>query len=142
MQHGRDQLHDLFPDLYDTRQSAELPAECMYELHKGSNCGWPYIYYDQFLHKKILAPEYGGDGKKTAGEDAQDPLSWGVVGSQYPSDALLPSPHVLLEIGADEVLLAAKGLVQGRLRDAGTLSDPVDADHMHAFRVEELVGGR
>lgn len=74
MQHGRDQLHDLFPDMFDTKQSAELPAECMYELHQGSNCGWPYIYYDQFRHKKILAPEFGGDGKKTAGEDAQDPV--------------------------------------------------------------------
>ncbi|HTS44234.1 MAG TPA: PQQ-dependent sugar dehydrogenase [Puia sp.] len=74
MQHGRDQLHDLFPNLYDTKQSAELPAECMYELKKGSNCGWPYIYYDQFQHKKILAPEFGGDGKKTAGENAQDPV--------------------------------------------------------------------
>jgi len=74
MQHGRDQLSSLFPDMFDTKQSAELPAECMYELHKGSNCGWPYIYYDQFQHKKILAPEFGGDGKKTAGEDAQDPV--------------------------------------------------------------------
>ena len=74
MQHGRDQLHDLFPDLYDTKQSAELPAECMYELHKGSNCGWPYIYYDEFQHKKILAPEYGGDSKKVGGQDAQDPV--------------------------------------------------------------------
>lgn len=74
MQHGRDQLHDLFPDMYDTKQSAELPAECMYELHKGSNCGWPYIYYDQIQHKKILAPEYGGDGKKEGGKDAQDPV--------------------------------------------------------------------
>ncbi|MBS1668494.1 MAG: PQQ-dependent sugar dehydrogenase [Bacteroidetes bacterium] len=74
MQHGRDQLHDLFPNLYDAKQSAELPAECMYELHQGSNCGWPYIYYDEFQHKKILAPEYGGDGKITAGEDAQDPV--------------------------------------------------------------------
>jgi glucose/arabinose dehydrogenase len=74
MQHGRDQLNNLYPDLYDTKQSAELPAECMYELHLGSNCGWPYIYYDQIQHKKILAPEYGGDGKKTAGDDAQDPI--------------------------------------------------------------------
>lgn len=74
MQHGRDQLNSLFPDLYDTKQNAELPSECMYELHKGSNCGWPYIYYDQIQHKKILAPEFGGDGKKTAGDDAQDPI--------------------------------------------------------------------
>ena len=53
-------FHAMFTD----KQSAELPAECMYELHNGSNCGWPYIYYDQLQHKKILAPEYGGDGKK------------------------------------------------------------------------------
>lgn len=74
MQHGRDQLHDLFPNMFTVKQSAELPAECMYELHKGSNCGWPYIYYDQIQHKKILAPEYGGDGKKTGGANAQDPV--------------------------------------------------------------------
>lgn len=74
MQHGRDQLHDLFPDLYTTQQSAELPAECMYQIHKGDNAGWPYIYYDQLQHKKILSPEYGGDGKQTAGEDAIDPV--------------------------------------------------------------------
>jgi len=74
MQHGRDQLHDNFPELYTQEQGNELPAETMYELHKGSNCGWPYIYYDQFQNKKILSPEYGGDGKKTGGEDAQDPI--------------------------------------------------------------------
>ena len=75
MQHGRDQLNTLFPDLYDDKQNAELPAECMYELHQGSNCGWLYIYYDEFKHEKILGPEFGGDGKKTAGEDAQDPVA-------------------------------------------------------------------
>lgn len=74
MQHGRDQLYDNFPEFFNAKQSAELPAECMYELHKGSNCGWPYMYYDQVQHKKILAPEYGGDGKKEGGEDAQDPV--------------------------------------------------------------------
>jgi glucose/arabinose dehydrogenase len=73
MQHGRDQLSFLYPQYFNDQQSAELPAECLYELHKGSNCGWPYIYYDPAQKKKILAPEFGGDGKKTAGEDAQDP---------------------------------------------------------------------
>ncbi len=74
MQHGRDQLHTIFPEMYTEKQNAELPAECMYELHQGSNAGWPYIYYDQIQGKKILAPEYGGDGKKTAGEDAINPV--------------------------------------------------------------------
>ncbi|MDP4150747.1 MAG: PQQ-dependent sugar dehydrogenase [Bacteroidota bacterium] len=75
MQHGRDQLSDLFPQYFDTKQSAELPAECMYELHMGSNCGWPYIYYDQIQHKKVLAPEYGGDGKKDGDAKFQDPVA-------------------------------------------------------------------
>lgn len=73
MQHGRDGLHDLFPDMYDTKQSAELPAECMYEIRQGVNAGWPYIYYDPFQKKKILAPEYGGDGKKEGPADIIEP---------------------------------------------------------------------
>jgi glucose/arabinose dehydrogenase len=75
MQHGRDQLHDLFPQYYDTKQSAELPAECMYALKKGDNAGWPYMYYDQIQHKKILMPEYGGDGKKEGGQNAINPVA-------------------------------------------------------------------
>lgn len=64
MQHGRDQLNSIFPDLYTVKQSAELPAECMYALDKGSNAGWPYTYYDQLQKKKVVAPEYGGNGKR------------------------------------------------------------------------------
>lgn len=74
-QHGRDQLYDNWPEYFNAKQSAELPAECLYELHEGSNCGWPYIYYDQFQHKKMLNPEYGGDGKKVVDADSiQDPI--------------------------------------------------------------------
>ncbi|MGI8951305.1 MAG: PQQ-dependent sugar dehydrogenase [Chitinophagaceae bacterium] len=74
MMHGRDQLNDLYPQYFTVKQSAELPAECMYQLHEGSNCGWPYCYYDQIQNKKILSPEYGGDGKKEGCKDAQDPI--------------------------------------------------------------------
>ncbi len=74
MQHGRDQLHMLYPDLYTAEESAALPAETMYRLEEGDDAGWPYVYYDQLQHKKIVAPEYGGDGKKTGGESALDPL--------------------------------------------------------------------
>ena len=73
MQHGRDQL-TMFPDLYDTKKSAELPAECMYMVKEGDNAGWPYIYYDPFQKKKILAPEYGGDGKKEGDSKYIDPV--------------------------------------------------------------------
>jgi len=74
MQHGRDQLFQNWPQYFDSAQGAELPAECMYELHKGSNCGWPYIYYNHLIHKKIVAPEYGGDGKIEGGKEYQEPV--------------------------------------------------------------------
>jgi glucose/arabinose dehydrogenase len=64
MQHGRDQLFQLYPELYNEKQGAELPAEEFFELKKGSNCGWPYCYFDPAQQKKVLGPEYGGDGKK------------------------------------------------------------------------------
>jgi len=66
MQHGRDNLASSWPELYNNKESAELPAECLYALKKGDNAGWPYMYYDQIQHKKIVAPEYGGDKKKEA----------------------------------------------------------------------------
>jgi glucose/arabinose dehydrogenase len=63
MQHGRDQL-SLFPDIFNDQQSADLPAEEFLRVKKNSDFGWPYCYYDQGQQKKLLAPEYGGDGKK------------------------------------------------------------------------------
>jgi glucose/arabinose dehydrogenase len=75
MQHGRDRLSDLFPKYYTTKQSAVLPAECMYAIKRGDDAGWPYMYYDQEQKKKILGPEYGGDGKKEADAKYVDPVA-------------------------------------------------------------------
>jgi len=75
MQHGRDALHDLFPSLYTVKQSAVLPAECMYALKEGDNAGWPYMYYDDVKHKKIQGPEYGGNGEKEADAKYIDPVA-------------------------------------------------------------------
>ena len=72
-QHGRDMLNNLFPDLYDTTVSAELPSETMYAIKKGDNAGWPYIYYDHVKGKKMMAPEYGGDGVKTVDDKYINP---------------------------------------------------------------------
>ena len=63
-QHGRDQL-DMFPQYFTAEQNAEIPAEEMFMIKKGVNCGWPYCYFDVLQNKKVLSPEYGGDGKKT-----------------------------------------------------------------------------
>lgn len=72
--HGRDMLYQLYPEYFDAKQSAELPSEVMFALKEGDDGGWPYIYYDHIQKKKILAPEFGGDGKKTGGEKAVDPV--------------------------------------------------------------------
>lgn len=61
-QMGRDRLDSLWPEFYTTEQNAELPAEEFFRVEQGQNFGWPYCYYDQFQKKKLLAPEYGGDG--------------------------------------------------------------------------------
>lgn len=64
VQHGRDQLNNIAPDNYDNNENAELPSEEFFLLKKGSDFGWPYCYYDHLQKKKVLGPEYGGDGSK------------------------------------------------------------------------------
>lgn len=64
MQHGRDQLSQLYPEMFDAQQNAETPAEEMFMVKEGADCGWPFCYYDLQQKKKLLGPEYGGDGKK------------------------------------------------------------------------------
>ena len=63
VQHGRDQLNSLYPELYNDQQNAELPAEEFARMDQGADLGWPYCYYDPQQKLKVLAPEYGGDGK-------------------------------------------------------------------------------
>jgi glucose/arabinose dehydrogenase len=75
MQHGRDQLNSIFPDKFTVQQSAELPAECMFAITEGDHCGWPFTYYDPAQKKKILSPEYGGDGQKEGGAEFKDPVA-------------------------------------------------------------------
>ncbi|MBS1523370.1 MAG: PQQ-dependent sugar dehydrogenase [Bacteroidetes bacterium] len=75
MQHGRGPFDDKFPQYYTPEQSSELPAETMYELHKGDDAGWPFVYYDHFKKKKMLSPEYGGNGKKTVEDKYLNPIA-------------------------------------------------------------------
>jgi glucose/arabinose dehydrogenase len=68
VQQGRDMLADNFPQFFTDAQAAVMPAEEMVRITDGSNNGWPYCFFDdQSQHRKLLAPEYGGDGLKTSG---------------------------------------------------------------------------
>jgi mono/diheme cytochrome c family protein len=71
-QHGRDQLHEDWPELYTAEQGFELPAEEVVILKEGANYGWPTCY-DGLQKKLVLAPEYGGDGKKVGECDKAEP---------------------------------------------------------------------
>jgi glucose/arabinose dehydrogenase len=63
--HGRDQLHDNWPNLFTEQRSAENPGEEFVRVDRGSDYGWPYCYYDVDRRALLLAPEYGGDGRVT-----------------------------------------------------------------------------
>lgn len=64
--HGRDQLSTLWPALYDDAASAEKPAEEFHRAVPGADYGWPTTYVDPATGRRMLAPEYGGDGKTEA----------------------------------------------------------------------------
>lgn len=88
-QHGRDQLPESWPQYYNPREGHELPAEEVMRLEQGADYGWPTCYYDGFLKKRILAPEYGGDGK-TEGECANKSLPAATFPAHWaPNDILI-----------------------------------------------------
>lgn len=62
--HGRDSLDTLFPDLYTAEDNATRQAEEFHRITDGGDYGWPYTFWDNTLGKRVLAPEYGGDGRK------------------------------------------------------------------------------
>jgi glucose/arabinose dehydrogenase len=85
--HGRDQLHELYPDLYTVEQSAELPAEELHIAREGANYGWPYTYWDHQMGQRVVGPEYGGDGQTAAYDGYEAPLL-AFPGHRAPNDLL------------------------------------------------------
>jgi len=86
VQHGRDYLYNHAPQYYNQWDNAVLPAEEFIKINEGDNYGWPYTYYDHFKHKRMMAPEYGGDNKKEA-KDYTQPLM-GLPAHWAPNDML------------------------------------------------------
>jgi glucose/arabinose dehydrogenase/mono/diheme cytochrome c family protein len=98
-QHGRDQLHSNWPNLYALEQEATLPAEELMHLTRGGDYGWPECYYDPKMSKLVLAPEYGGDAKKSgecadkSGPVAAFPAHWAPDGMAYYDKASFPQSY-------------------------------------------------
>jgi glucose/arabinose dehydrogenase len=71
-QHGRDQLHDNWPKIFPTTAyQAENPSEELVQANQGDDFGWPYCYWAVDQKKLVDAPEYGGDGRKSAHCDSK-----------------------------------------------------------------------
>jgi glucose/arabinose dehydrogenase len=71
--HGRDQLSDNWG--FSDEINANNPAEELVQVRTGDDFGWPYCYYSNDLKKKVLAPEYGGDGQRVGRcSSAKDPV--------------------------------------------------------------------
>jgi glucose/arabinose dehydrogenase len=86
--HGRDDLYRNWPKYFNPWQSALLPSEEFLKLKEGADAGWPYYFYDHMQGKKLLNPEYGGDGKKQGnGAKLTQPLV-GFPGHFAPNDVL------------------------------------------------------
>jgi glucose/arabinose dehydrogenase len=60
--HGRDNLRNNWG--FSAEVNANNPAEELVQVRMGDDFGWPYCYYSNDQKKKVLAPEYGGDGQK------------------------------------------------------------------------------
>jgi glucose/arabinose dehydrogenase len=60
--YGRDHAEKLWPKLISAEDGAHFSDE-MFKVTQGTNMGWPYTYYDDVKHVRLLQPEYGGDGK-------------------------------------------------------------------------------
>ena len=87
LNHGRDYLHNHAPNYYSQWQNSTLPAEEFLIIKDGKNYGWPYTYYDPVKKKRMLAPEYGGDGTIESAEDYEDPIM-GMPAHWAPNDLL------------------------------------------------------
>lgn len=94
--HGRDQLSDNWG--FSDEVNANEPAEELVVVKEGDDFGWPYCYYSNEYRKKVLAPEYGGDGRKVGRcAKSKDPAAafpghWAPLAlAFYPGDGFGPA---------------------------------------------------
>src|SRR3954452_15878656 len=98
-QHGRDQLAENWPKLFNWKQGANLPAEELLRIQQGGDYGWPYCYYDPEAKRLLLAPEYGGDGKQSGrctqklGPVAVFPAHWAPDALAFYHGSMFPAEY-------------------------------------------------
>lgn len=105
--HGRDQLSTNWD--FSEAYNAENPGEELILIDRGDDFGWPYCYYSTEEKHLVLAPEYGGDGRKVDRcAKMKEPVMvfpghWAPLALAFSTGAGLPGPY------ADGVFLAFHG---------------------------------
>lgn len=95
--HGRDELSRLWG--YSDSTNAEKPSEEFVHIKRGDHFGWPYCYHDPEEDLKVLAPEYGGDGRALGRcANAKKPLigfpaHWAPNGLHFYTGSLFPERY-------------------------------------------------
>ena len=69
--HARDDSTKYWPNIISPEAENNIADE-MHRVTKGINFGWPYTYYDGVRKLRLVAPEYGGDGKTEASAGIYD----------------------------------------------------------------------
>ena len=106
--HGRDYLHNHAPKFYSEWDNTVLPSDEFMKVSEGDDFGWPYTYYDHFKSKRLVAPEYGGDGKKLASNKYRDPV-YGLPAHWAPNDLLFYSGDMFPERYKNGAFIAFHG---------------------------------
>jgi len=78
-------------------------------VREGSNFGWPYCYYDGMQRKKVLAPEYGGDGRKIERCSATDDPIMAFPAHYAPNDVLFYTGNMFPEKYKNGAFIAFHG---------------------------------
>ena len=97
--HGRDQLRQLWPAYFSDLDGSEKPSEEFGLIRQGADFGWPYCFHDPAGNRKVLAPEYGGDGVEVGLCADMDipaiglPAHWAPNAMAFSSGESFPEPY-------------------------------------------------
>ncbi len=119
LMHDRDGLSRLWPEYYSEADDIELPAEEFHRLEQGDDLGWPYTYYDQVRGRRMLSPEYGGDGETEAAPGRYKEPLIGFPGHWAPDDLVFYDAEQFPQRYRYGAFIAFHGQVTPRRADPG-----------------------
>jgi glucose/arabinose dehydrogenase len=122
LMHGRDGLHQLWPEHFSAADDIELPAEEFHRFDEGVDLGWPYTYYDPRRHQRMVSPEYGGDGKTPAEPGRYDEPLIAFPGHWAPDDLVFYTGNAFPARYRNGAFIAFHGAVVPRRPDVGGYS--------------------